>query len=200
MKIIGNTVGTTTPKPDLMQTDPRKGDFVKGKQKFLDEIDIKTAVETALAEAKESGQFDGENGDPGDDGFSPVATVTQTENGAVITVTDKSGTTTATVSSGVKGEKGDPGEKGEPGTPGKDGAAGAPGKDGADGKTPVKGVDYGTPDELAEIARQAAEMVEVPEAESGLPPVTADDNGKFLRVTDGVWSAVAIPSAEGGSF
>lgn len=48
----------------------------------------------------------------------------------------------------IKGDKGDPG---------------TPGKDGKDGKTPVKGVDYGTPEELAEIARQAAELVEVPE-------------------------------------
>lgn len=35
MKIIGNTVGTSLPKPDLRQTDPRKGDFVKGKDEFL---------------------------------------------------------------------------------------------------------------------------------------------------------------------
>ena len=34
MKIIGNTVGTTLPKPDLMQTDPKKGDYVKGKDEF----------------------------------------------------------------------------------------------------------------------------------------------------------------------
>lgn len=35
MKIIGNTVGTTIPKPNLMQTDPKKGDFVKGKEEFI---------------------------------------------------------------------------------------------------------------------------------------------------------------------
>lgn len=34
MKIIGNTVGTTTPKPNLMQTDPKKGDFVFGRDEF----------------------------------------------------------------------------------------------------------------------------------------------------------------------
>lgn len=38
MKIIGNTVGTTLPKPNLMQTDPRKGDFVIGKEKFLEQV------------------------------------------------------------------------------------------------------------------------------------------------------------------
>ena len=31
-------------------------------------------------------------------------------------------------------------------------------------------------------------------------PVTASDNGKFLRVVDGKWSAVTIATAEGGSF
>lgn len=31
MRIVGNTVGTTMPRPDLRQNDPRKGDFVKGK-------------------------------------------------------------------------------------------------------------------------------------------------------------------------
>lgn len=35
MKIIGNTVGMGLPKPNLMQTDPSKGDYVKGKEEFL---------------------------------------------------------------------------------------------------------------------------------------------------------------------
>ena len=30
MKIYGNTVGTTLPKPNLDQTDPNKGDFIFG--------------------------------------------------------------------------------------------------------------------------------------------------------------------------
>lgn len=35
MKIVGNTVGTTMPKPNLTQTDPGKGDYVKGKEEFI---------------------------------------------------------------------------------------------------------------------------------------------------------------------
>lgn len=31
-------------------------------------------------------------------------------------------------------------------------------------------------------------------------PVTTDDNGKFMRVVDGAWAAVAVPSAEEASF
>lgn len=32
MKIAGNTVGTTTPRANLLQEDPKKADFVKGKE------------------------------------------------------------------------------------------------------------------------------------------------------------------------
>ncbi len=37
-KIIGNTVGMGLPKPDLMQSDPTKGDYIKGKDEFLREF------------------------------------------------------------------------------------------------------------------------------------------------------------------
>lgn len=33
-----------------------------------------------------------------------------------------------------------------------------------------------------------------------VPSVTASDNGKFLRVVNGAWSAETISSANGGSF
>ena len=42
-------------------------------------------------------------GGGGEDGYSPVATVRQTDSGAVITITDKTGTTTATVANGKDG-------------------------------------------------------------------------------------------------
>lgn len=63
----------------------------------------------------------------GEDGFSPIATVTQTNNGAVITITDKDGTTSATVTNGKNGNPG------------------------ADGYTPVRGVDYWTSADVAAI-------------------------------------------------
>lgn len=40
MKIVGYTVGTPLPKPNLKQTDPTKGDYIKGKE-ILDEKYIK---------------------------------------------------------------------------------------------------------------------------------------------------------------
>ena len=54
----------------------------------------------------------------GTDGYSPSASVEQTDTGATITITDKSGTTTATVKNGKKGEKGDKGATGETGPQG----------------------------------------------------------------------------------
>ena len=36
--------------------------------------------------------------------------------------------------------------------------------------------------------------------ETFLPDVTASDNGKFLRVSNGAWAAAAIDNANGGSF
>ena len=60
----------------------------------------------------------------GQDGFSPIAKVEQTADGAVISITDKNGITTATITNG---------------------------KDGADGKTPVKGTDYYTEADKTEM-------------------------------------------------
>lgn len=100
---------------------------------------VQDSIDTALQEAKDSGEFDGadgytpvkgvdyfdgergEKGEKGDtgatgakgdkgdkgetgaDGYSPSATVTQTETGATVTVTDKTGTTTAQISNGQDG-------------------------------------------------------------------------------------------------
>ena len=36
MKIVGNTVGTTLPKPDWNQTEPEKGGFIKNKPSATD--------------------------------------------------------------------------------------------------------------------------------------------------------------------
>ena len=94
-----------------------------------------------------------EGGGNGEDGFSPIATVTQTADGAVITITDKYGTTTATV---TNGEDGKDGEDGKNGTDGKDGVDGQNGKD---GYTPQKGIDYYTPKEKAELVEEISRAV-----------------------------------------
>lgn len=81
-KIIGITVGSTLPKPNLMQTNPSKGDYVMGKEaiptkvsqlendsQYLKEATLQSNIDQALAQAKASGEFQGE---PGVDGYSPV--------------------------------------------------------------------------------------------------------------------------------
>ena len=55
---------------------------------------------------------DGQDGAPGADGFSPVASVTKSGDTATISITDKTGTTTATVKDGTDGQDGQPGADG----------------------------------------------------------------------------------------
>ena len=120
----------------------------------------------------------------------------------------------------LQGAKGEPGIQGEQGVPGIQGPAGK------DGKTPVKGTDYFTQADKQEIAEDAAALVDlsgkqnkitasgilkgngaggvsaaVPGTDYMAPiPVTASDNGKFLRVINGAWAAVKIANANGVSF
>ena len=100
------------------------------------------------------------------------------------------------------------------------------GETGPAGKTPVKGTDYFTNADKQELASQAAGLVDlsgkqnkitasgilkgngaddigaaVPGTDYMAPiPVTASDNGKFLRVVNGVWAAVEVSNANGVSF
>lgn len=69
-----------------------------------------TRVQEYLAKIYKNGM--GGGGGSGADGFSPVANVTQTENGATISITDKTGTTTAVIQNGKDGENGDAGADG----------------------------------------------------------------------------------------
>ena len=54
MKIVGITVGTTLPKPNFDQTDPSKGDFIKGDRSFLN-MDSTLTAEGSPADAKAVG-------------------------------------------------------------------------------------------------------------------------------------------------
>ena len=76
---------------------------------------IPQTIDTALAEAKASGEFDGppgqdgkdgSDGQPGADGFSPTATVAKSGKKTTITITDKNGTTTEEVLDGADGQPG----------------------------------------------------------------------------------------------
>ena len=91
----------------------------------LDAAALPTAINTALAQAKESGEFDGKDGSDG-------VSTTHSWNGTTLTITSASGTSFAD----LKGAKGDKGDKGDTG---------------AAGYTPIKGTDYWTEEDKAEI-------------------------------------------------
>ena len=86
-----------------------------------------TSVAEGIQAAVQRGDYDGA------DGFSPVATVTQTAEGATISITDVNGTTTANVAKGAKGDKGDTGEQGPKGDTGERGPQGVQGETGPKG-------------------------------------------------------------------
>lgn len=148
---------TVDDKLDKTSTNPVQNKAVaeaveKLSNNKLEKTELPEAVNTALTQAKENGEFDGkdgQNGKDGEDGKDGVS-VTHKWKGTVLEITSASGTDSAD----LKGEKGDKGDaftyedfteeqlatlKGEPGKDGqngKDGSDGQDGEDGADGITP----------------------------------------------------------------
>lgn len=78
----------------------------------LDANKLPEAVNDALAQAKASGEFDGEDGDPGKDGVSPTVAVSKSGKVTTVSITDKNGTKTATINDGTDGSPGTPGQRG----------------------------------------------------------------------------------------
>jgi hypothetical protein len=86
---------------------------------------LHTAINTALAQAKASGEFNGNDGEPGKDGVNGKdgTSATHNWNGTVLTITSASGTSSAD----LKGAKGDKGDTGATGPKGDTGATGPQG-------------------------------------------------------------------------
>lgn len=82
------------------------------------------AIEDELQRKVDEGYFDGE------DGFSPIATVTQLQNGARIEIEDKNGRTSVDVLNGQ------------------------------DGYSPVRGVDYWTEEDKQEVEEEATQQID----------------------------------------
>lgn len=99
----------------------------------ISQDDLQEATNEALAQAKASGEFDGQQGQKGDKGDTGAtgaqgepgkdgadgkdgASATHSWNGTVLTITSASGTSSAD----LKGDKGDKGDPGEPGVDGED--------------------------------------------------------------------------------
>ena len=106
-------------------------------------LEMHDHIDTALTEAKASGEFDGEKGDPGVSvSITNVQESTENAGNNVVTFSDGN---TLTVKNGTKGEDGYTPQKGVDYFDGKDGYTPVKGVDyfdGEDGYTPQKGVDY----------------------------------------------------------
>ena len=96
MKIVGNTVGTTTPKPNLLQNDPKKGDYVHGKEDFISQVNggatdgqIAAAVEKYLKDNPPSGgvQFETDATLKLEDGVLSVNTTDDMEKDNTLPIT-----------------------------------------------------------------------------------------------------------------
>ena len=96
MKIVGPVVGTTLPKPDLTQIDPKKGNYVHGKEEFLKQVEggategqIAAAVEKYLKENPPGGGVDFETDDTLklEDGILSVNTTNDMEQDNTLPIT-----------------------------------------------------------------------------------------------------------------
>lgn len=108
----------------------------------LSSSELQTAINTSLAQAKASGEFDGANGKDGSNGKDGVdgkdgVSATHSWNGTTLTITSASGTSSAD----LKGDKGDKGATGAAGT------------------TPVKGTDYFTEADKAEMVEDVKNSI-----------------------------------------
>ena len=112
---------------------------------YLTDSALADAITQALADAKASGQFDGEPGKDGTDGGYYAPSVDDDGN---LTWTASADNMPAVTGANIKGPQGN---KGETGATGAQGPAGADGSPGADGYTPVRGVDYWTDEDKQQI-------------------------------------------------
>ena len=153
--LVANPFDETDPTVPDWAKQPEKPEYTAEEIGALAETELQSAVDKALAQAKASGEFDGEPGQPGKDGQpgTPGKDGSNGKDGTSVTVSSVSestvdgGTNVVTFSDGKKLNIRN-GNQGSPGTPGKDGTNG---KDGNPGYSPVRGTDYWTPADQAAI-------------------------------------------------
>lgn len=97
--------------------------------------ELTSAINTALAQAKESGAFDGADGQSGADGNGIASAVLNADDTLTLNFTDGSSYTTPS----IRGPQGETGATGPQGPQGETGAAGATGPQGPKGETGAQG-------------------------------------------------------------
>ena len=161
-----NPVQTGATKEEAEQIAQNKGDIADLKKDKLNASELPTAINEALKQAKDSGEFngkDGKDGVDGEDGYTPQKNIDYFDG--------KDGQDGLPGADGITPHIGSNGnwfigntDTGKPsrGVDGKDGQDGSPGKDGANGQ------DYVLTDaDKREIAGLAADLVDVPEGSGG---------------------------------
>jgi hypothetical protein len=148
---------------------------------------------------KTGGSSNSNSGGTGADGFSPVATVTQTGSGAVISITDKNGTTTATVANGKDGADGKDGAKGDKGDPGEKGDTGAQGPQGIQGETGPAGEkgDKGDPGDKGETGAPGADGVKGDKGDQGIQGEKGDPGPQGPKGDTGETGPQGEPGKDG---
>ena len=145
-------------KANYNQTNQAANDYIIGRENIVGKEDLVSVTEEILAEAKASGEFDGEDGKDGvdgkdgKDGYTPIKGIdyfdgkdgTNGKDG----VNGKDGADGYTPIKGIDYFDGKDGVNGKNGADGKDGSNG---KDGADGYSPIRGTDYWTDADKASI-------------------------------------------------
>ena len=98
-----NTAETKKTTLGLLKSFLNMLDFFDISQYFVEGTNVNISIDNDTQKITISATGTGEKGDKGDNGFSPIATVEQTETGAVISITDSKGTTTANLTNGING-------------------------------------------------------------------------------------------------
>lgn len=98
-----DTVETKKATLGLLKSFLNMLDFSDISQYFVEGTNVNISIDNDTQKITISASTTGEKGDKGDDGFSPIITVEQTETGAVISITDSKGTTTANLTNGING-------------------------------------------------------------------------------------------------
>lgn len=135
---IGDLAALETDAPDLVSAINEALQNSSGGA--VDAAEVQRIIEDYLAAhppAPGEPGADGKDGKDGNDGVSPEIQVDAIEGGVRITVVDAYGAKYADIMDGKDGQ------------------------DGKDGHTPVKGEDYFTPEDVSEVAQEAAKLVTI---------------------------------------
>lgn len=113
-KIVFPTMYTYVGKLE-QGADPNADPSIEHSPELVEQL-IEIAEEAKeIAQSVRDDLDSGDYGGGGADGYSPIAKVEETINGAIITITDKNGTTTATITDGKDGAQGPQGPQGKDG-------------------------------------------------------------------------------------